>query len=203
MKVRALKPFTMRDETTGELTSVACKQIIDVDTEVANQLISDGLADRYTLISPTGSVTLTENGETNDVTPYANAIVNVPNSSTGEIEITENGTYDVTAKASAVVNVAGDFSVANVSVVVGQGAVGTLIVSQAVDKAGETSTSYGDVSFNEAGTYTLSVIMYKGHANCWLDLEGSIATVSGSMDLKQGVIIDIYGSGTIELTHIT
>lgn len=58
-------------------------------------------------ITPTGAIEITENG-THDVTEYATAEVNVPTGITpeGEIEITENGTFDVTNFASALVNVA-------------------------------------------------------------------------------------------------
>ena len=45
MKVRAIIPFTMRDSSTGELTSVADGQILTVTDEAGAQLISDGLAD--------------------------------------------------------------------------------------------------------------------------------------------------------------
>ena len=76
MKIKTLKPFTLRDSSTGALTSPACGSIIEVDTTPANALISAGLAEAYNLIEPTGSQ-----------------------------NITANGTYDVTAKASAVVNV--------------------------------------------------------------------------------------------------
>ena len=53
---------------------------------------------------PDGSLDISANG-TYDVTTKASAVVNVPNPSTGSLEIIENGTYDVTDKASAVVNV--------------------------------------------------------------------------------------------------
>jgi hypothetical protein len=76
MKVKATKPFTMRDAETGALTSIACGSIAVVDDEVGAQLISDGLAEEYTLISPTGSINITENGEV-DVTQYATAVVAV------------------------------------------------------------------------------------------------------------------------------
>lgn len=69
-------------------------------------------------ITPTGTKTITENG-TYDVTSYASAIVDVPNSSGGESssgggivpsgtkEITANGEYDITNFANVLVNISG------------------------------------------------------------------------------------------------
>lgn len=76
MKIKALKPFTMRNSSTGELTSIACGSIATMTDEVGAQLITDGLAEEYKLIEPTGSKTITANG-TVDVTEYASAVVNV------------------------------------------------------------------------------------------------------------------------------
>lgn len=101
MKVRAIIPFTTRNNSTGELTSVAKGQILTVTDEAGAQLISDGLADEYTLITPTGTKSITENGENIDVTAYAKANVNVPNPSTGKVEITGTAEVDVTNYASA------------------------------------------------------------------------------------------------------
>lgn len=100
MKIKALKPFTIRDASTGALTSIACGQVAVIDDTVGAGLISDGLAEAYTLISPTGSVTITENGEV-DVTEYANAIINV-------------GTYTVTYNSNG-----GTGSVDSASVIAG------------------------------------------------------------------------------------
>ena len=104
MRIRALKPFTYRDGDTGALVSYACGAIATVDDTLGAQFISDGLAEVYTLISPTGSITLTSNGDTNDVTEYANAVVNVPEP-TGSLSITANGEVNVKDYASVTVNV--------------------------------------------------------------------------------------------------
>lgn len=103
MKIQALQALTLRDATTGALTSIACGGIADVSDDLGETLILDGLAEEYTLITPTGSISITENG-TSDVTQYASAAVNVPQPS-GSVSITSNGTVDVTSYASAVINV--------------------------------------------------------------------------------------------------
>lgn len=101
MKIEALIPFTIRDNSTGELTSIGCGQVVTVGDTLGNSLIADGLAKEFTLITPTGTKTITENGEDIDVTAYASANVNVPNPSTGKLEITGTAEVDVTAYASA------------------------------------------------------------------------------------------------------
>ena len=111
MKIRALKAFTIRDSETGNLTSIAYGGIAEVSDTVGSSLISDGLAEAYTLVNPTGSVNITNNG-TVDVAEYATAVVNVPGvTPTGTIEITSNGTVDVTNYATAEVNV--DYTTVN------------------------------------------------------------------------------------------
>ena len=106
MKIRALKALTIRDSETGNLTSIAYGAIAEVSDTLGTSLISDGLAEAYILIAPTGSIEITSNG-TVDVAEYASAVVNVPGiTPTGSIQITSNGTVDVTEYASAVVNIA-------------------------------------------------------------------------------------------------
>lgn len=77
MKIKALNAFTYVDGETGDLTSIAFGAVADVDSDLGNQLISEGLAEEYTLISPTGTKTITENGTGIDVAQYATADVNV------------------------------------------------------------------------------------------------------------------------------
>lgn len=102
MKIEALIPFTLRTNG-GDLVSIACKQVVNIDDTVGASLISNGLAKEFTLITPTGTKNISANGEV-DVTQYATALVAVPEP-TGTENITENGTYDIKNKASVVINV--------------------------------------------------------------------------------------------------
>lgn len=99
MKIRALQALTIRDNS-GALNSIAYGAVSDVSSELGAELISEGLAEEYTLLSPTGSVSITANG-TVDVTEYASAVVNV-----GEVTLS----YDVNG---------GTGSIASVSVIAG------------------------------------------------------------------------------------
>lgn len=134
MKVQTTKPFTLRDASTGALFSPAKGAVVDVTSDLGAALIADGLAVAYTLVEPTGTknitangtnidvsayakadvavpgptgnISITENGENIDVAQYAKATVAVPNPSTGTLEITAEGTYDVTNYASVHVEIA-------------------------------------------------------------------------------------------------
>lgn len=100
-KVIAKEALTYRNSSTGELISLAYGQVANIDDTLAASLISDGLAEAYTLITPTGTKTITENGENIDVAQYAKATVNVPNPSTGKLTITGTAEVDVTEYATA------------------------------------------------------------------------------------------------------
>lgn len=147
-KVKTLIPFSIYDPVSKMTVSPADHTILEVSDEVAAAWISAGLAEAYTLLTPTGTKQITANG-TADVAEYADAEVNVPNTyaagdegkvvhdgalvtqtahatvtsngtvdttlnnsvevavpqPSGSLEITENGTYDVSAYASVSVTV--------------------------------------------------------------------------------------------------
>ena len=76
MNIKALIPFTIRDSSTGNLTSIACGAVATVTDELGNSLIADGLAEVYSQIVPKGSLSISANG-TYDVSQYASATVDV------------------------------------------------------------------------------------------------------------------------------
>lgn len=99
MKIKALNSLAIVVE--GNITSLGYGDIAEVDDTLGASLISDGLAEAYTLVSPTGNLAITENGEGIDVYNKATVSVAVPNPSTGKLEITGTAEVDCTAYASA------------------------------------------------------------------------------------------------------
>lgn len=85
MKIKALKGFTMRDAQTGDLVSIGHGEIVTMDDTLAGGLIEDGLAEAYTLISPTGKLTITGTAEV-DCAAYASAQVVDENLVAGNIK---------------------------------------------------------------------------------------------------------------------
>lgn len=98
--IKALKPFTYRNISTGDVMSIAAGAVASVDDALATDFIADGLAEAYTLITPTGTKNITANGTDIDVATYAKANVAVPEP-TGNIEITSTASVDVAAYATA------------------------------------------------------------------------------------------------------
>ena len=101
--IKTKQSFTTVDSETGALTSYAYNTVYTVADALATSLIADGLAEAYTEIDPSGNINISENGVT-DVTQYETATVAVPLPS-GSTTVTANGTYDISDKASVVVNV--------------------------------------------------------------------------------------------------
>ncbi len=77
MNIKTKQAFTTQD-SGGALTSYEYGQIYAVGSTLGNALISAGLAEEYTgaIAKPYGDKSISENG-TYDISEYANAVVNV------------------------------------------------------------------------------------------------------------------------------
>ena len=96
MLIRALQSIVIRDSETGELTSIGYGRVADVDAEVGNQLVADGLAEENVSISPSGTLNVGSNGVT-DVLEYSKVNVNVPTGGGGSSDFS---TAQVTINAT-------------------------------------------------------------------------------------------------------
>lgn len=101
--IKTFSAFTVRNAEDGSLTSFRANSVYTVGDDLGASLISDGLAEAYTEIDPSGNINISENGVT-DVTQYETATVAVPLPS-GSTTVTANGTYDIEDYKSVVVNV--------------------------------------------------------------------------------------------------
>lgn len=79
MVIKALKAFTIVSDNDGvkDFLSVAHGVTVELDDDLAYQLIDEGLAEEYNLIEPKGTVEITSNGNGQYVGEYLFADVNV------------------------------------------------------------------------------------------------------------------------------
>lgn len=91
--IKTKQSFTTLNSETGALTSYAYNTVYTVADALATSLIADGLAEAYSEIDPSGSISVSANG-TYDVTQYETVVVNVgtatvsydANGGTGEVD---------------------------------------------------------------------------------------------------------------------
>ena len=86
MTIRALEAFVLRNTETGDLVSAPYGQLLVVDDELGALLIADGIAEKYTLVEPTGTETFVKNGNY-DVSVKEFAQVNVPTYKSSDIPV--------------------------------------------------------------------------------------------------------------------
>lgn len=86
MTIRALEAFVLRNTETSDLISAPYGQLLVVDDELGALLIADGIAEKYTLVEPTGTETIVKNGKY-DVSIKEFAQVNVPTYKASEIPV--------------------------------------------------------------------------------------------------------------------
>lgn len=137
-------------------------------------------------IEPTGTITITKNGTGIDVAQYATADVNVPNPSTGQLNVSTNGTYDVTEKASVKVTVPGN-------------TYGTITIVNNASKP---------LTFKSFSNDTIAGYYYPlGYENKTVAANGGQASVNALLEFeltenkyKINCILDFTGYGTLNLT---
>ena len=149
-------------------------------------------------ITPTGEISITLNGDY-DVTVYASAAVDVPNTYTeadegmvvydGALvsqigrEITENGVYDTTMNNAAVVNVPNTYTAADEGKVVNGGAL-VAQGSQTITENGTYNTTFvseliANISNELFETASVFRWYYQGASTGWSVMKRSDGTVTG------------------------
>lgn len=93
----------------------------------------------------------------------------------------------------------GDFETAQVSVILGNDLYFEAYCSQTVDDMIPPTTSYS-YSSNEPGTYTISIILYKGSANLGIDTNGSVSVSGNIFTVFEGELYSVYGDCTITIS---
>ncbi len=146
-------------------------EIRDVDNDLAEKLIADGVAEEYTLIEPTGKITITENGNDIDVAQYAKADVNVA-----------GGQSDFTTAEVTVHNLSGESIL--------------LFCPNCIDLEEPPMSGLLNVAHAEPGDTIIKIAMYKGLASLeWGAIENVTAT--GGITVDSDETATVVGDGTI------
>ena len=202
MKIKALEAFTIRDSSTGALTSIAHGSVADLDNTLANELITEGLAEAYTLVSPSGKKTITGTTEV-DVSANATAQVVDEDLVAGNIKKDVN----ILGVTGSFEGGSSDFTLAEV----------TLINSPEMDmiEVGASinypfSEGYGCEGLSAENnkidvlTYNAVGLLYFGTAHGYKDNDqyhGRITGTTGGVTLDPDTYnVTVTGDGTISLT---
>lgn len=173
VKIQTTIPMTFVND--GELVSPRKGEILEVPEETAEALIADGVAEEYTLVEPTGKITITENGTDIDVAQYAKADVNVSGGSSD---------FDI---ATVTINVSG-----------GNG------LSLSLPVAMTTPEKYSFATTNPIPNGTsesIPVILYCGTCGAIFDDSGWTCVATGNIEVDWDTIY-IHGDGTLTFTAI-
>ena len=172
------------------------------------------ILDTDKIVAPEGTISITSNSSDIDVAKYAKASVNVPNPSTGTLNIPANGIYDVTQYANADVNVSGGGGIETATIqakIATNGYYATII--NAVDQFGvlqQDITTFGsqfqDVTIPKPSTtgskYYPLVIKPKDAAN---DKITGVTGNTGGTAIKMSngqYVVPVYAGDQITITVV-